>query len=315
MKGIIHIREHDVMRPFTTQQPLALLPVVGREVLSYALKALDGHISDWHIIAPETYTQALSTYIREAFPTLQVSISSEEGTTLKTGKYLILQGNALYAPDDLLELIAKKESTLLVKDEKLEGAAKLYLENGNILTSASDSKADPFFSTGACVLHLLENTVFSTLENILQEQNVHEIHHAKGYFFLLLYPWHLLEVQKYFLEKADLAYFVHPTAQIHATAYVGANVVIGAGVVVEEEAELQDVCLFPGVRIGAYSRVHASVLADNVMVEPDTIVDGSSQGKSLMISEKLKKIPSYTGVFVAPDQNLHGFYTETSFIE
>ncbi len=309
------MREQDTMRPFTDQQPLVLLPIAGREVISYALKTLEGHISEWVIITPEKYISPLTTYMGEAFPGLDVTFSTKEELALDAGKYLVLQGNALYAPEDLVALAASETSTLLVKDEAKEGMTKVFLESGLVSLTAEDTEADPVFSTGACVLQLSDKSNFVSLETLLKGAMISEVQYVRGYFFQLLYPWNILEAQKYFLEKADIAYFVHPGAQIHATAYVGANVVIGAGVVVEEEAELQDVCLFPGVRIGAYSRIHGSVLADNVQVEPDTIVDGTSHSKAIVVSGKHKKVPSYSGVFVAPDMTLKGFYTDTSFIE
>jgi NDP-sugar pyrophosphorylase family protein len=75
---------------------------------------------------------------------------------------------------------------------------------------------------------------------------------------------------------------VDETAQIEAPVCIGADCEIGVGAVIESSI------LWRGVRIGAGARVVDAVLADGVVVEPGSVVEGGEYGRGERISTTSK---------------------------
>lgn len=316
MKGIIRIRETQTMHPLTARMPSVLVPIMGRPIISYALKALENTIEEWIVQVPAVYKEVIKKYITDTFPTLKVTFEDNESATLPKGKYLHILGDCLYSPEDLQRLVNAEGNAVLLTEDAHEHGKKVFALAEGISPKPATKEAVPHYSMGAYTFTVDAPQTVVAIEK--SHELFTEVVKREGYFFPIVYPWDILTVQKYFLEKADIAYFVHPDAQVHVTAFIGTNVVVGAGVVIEEEVELQDVCLFPGVQVGAFTRIHSSVLGDNVQVEPDTIVDGSSHKETLEVStldgKKKKVVPAYSGAFAAPDAKLKGFYSEVTII-
>ena len=225
----------------------------------------------------------------------------------------------MYAPEDLQRLIKAGDNALLLTDNGHDHGTQLFVSKGDVVSLKASNKEElPSYTTGAYKITLETAQALESIEQGINKGTFTHIVQKEGYFFCVVYPWDILTVQKYFLEKAELAYFIHPDAKVHETAYIAENVVIGADVVVGEEVELQDVCLFPGVQVGDFTRIHGSVLANNVQVESDTIVDGTSHKETLEVHTvdgiKKKIVPTYSGVFAAPKSKLKGFYTEVTVI-
>lgn len=336
MKAVLPAAGHSTRTwPITRDIPKPMLPILGTPIIGYTMGGLKDLIDEWLILLhPED--KATQEYLETAFPDLNIRFFRimPDGTGIiqhvadelrNEEAFLILMGDDLYHPADIRRLVEHPARHAVmgkqVKDPSRFGV--FVLKDGNVTslvekpqTFISDLANTGAYKFGGEVFeHTLQRSPRGELEvtdfvNYLigKGQEVGLIT-VEGYWLPITYPWDVLSAQRYFLSKADIAWRLDPTADVPSSVVLGKNVYVGKNCVIEEEVELEDVCLMDGVHVGAYSRIHGSVIGSNSRVAPDTLVTPHDGAHDLPVANKapVSVTPAYGGIFTAPDASIEGF--------
>lgn len=330
--------------PLTTHIPKPLLPILGKEVISYALDGLSDEISEWYIVLGFEAEQ-VKEYLKEKYPAHIFHFVHQEGMRgtgealalladeLREESFIVMNGDDLYFPGDIKALMNSENKYGVLaahaEDPSRFGVFRIQGDTVIELVEKPSEYISNLVNVGVYKFHgdifkypltlspRGEYEIVEYINLLLRDGEEVKVQKMEGYWLPITYPWDILKAQRYLLEKGDVRNIIPVSAEIHSTAYIGQNVVLGEHCVIGENVELENVCLFNHVKIDANSRVHGSVIAQNVHILETTIVDGADAKEiSLPIGgkEHVAITPEYKGIFTEPHLEISGFYLEPAFI-
>jgi len=291
--------------PLTLTRPKPLLPVLGKSILAWQIEALAPLVDG--VVLVVGYRQEM---IRERFgnayqgiPITYVEQLEQRGTghavlqcaDCVDGPFLVQNGDDLYDPQDLARLAASDSAALAmeVPDPRLYGiyetdkddrVVRLVEKPTEVFSNLANIGAYKFPLEVFDVLRDLPPSVRGEIEvtsavQALAETSGFRVVRTEGYWLPVGYPWHLLDVNKYFLdhclvpgieggvsERATLSGSVYigpgtvvrPGAVIDGPVYIGRNCTIGPNCWIRPYTVLCDDC-----GVGHASEIKASVLLED----------------------------------------------------
>lgn len=327
--------------PVTKDIPKPLLPILGTPLLGYTIGGLKDQIEEWHILTHHEDT-LVQEYLEETFPDLTMHFTPvvPDGTGVvrflaedlrDEEAFLVLNGDDLYHPRDIQRLIqAETPNAVLAKEVEDPSRFGVFVLESDHVKELVEKPATPISNlanagaykfSGRIFEHTLtmsprgEYEIVEYINALIAKGEDITLVTVEGYWLPITYPWDILHAQRYFLETADIAWRIDPSAQVDGSAFIGKNVYIGKNCVVEADVELEDVCLLEDVYIGTFSRIHASVLAPGTKVEAETLVTPKEGKHALRIADKdpVEISPTYCGAFTASHTTLSGYVEGPSF--
>jgi bifunctional UDP-N-acetylglucosamine pyrophosphorylase/glucosamine-1-phosphate N-acetyltransferase len=290
--------------PLTLTRPKPLLPVLGKSILARQIEALAPLVEGVVIVVG--YRQEM---IRERFgseyqgvPITYVEQLEQRGTghavlqcaSCVDGPFLVQNGDDLYDPEDLARLAAADSAALAmeVPDPRLYG---IYETTGDDRVVRLVEKPVEVFSNLANIgAYKLPMEVFDILRDLpptvrgeievtsavhaLAETSGFHVVRTKGYWLPVGYPWHLLDVNKYFLDHClvpGIEGKVSDRATISGLVHVGPGTVVRPGAVIDGPVYIgRDCTVGPNCWIRPYTVLcdgcgvgHASEIKGSVLLE------------------------------------------------
>jgi len=313
--------------PLTLTRPKPLLKLLNKPILAHQLDALRDIVDG--VVLVVGYRQDM---LREAFEDSYNGLSIEyveqheqhgtghavlQGEPLLDEPFLAMNGDDLYAPEDLARL-AEAEQAALVKTVANPCLYGIYeLTDGNRVVRLVEKPApDEVFSNIANVgAYVFTPTVFDALRAVepsprgeievtcavqaLADQSDFRVVHSEGYWLPIGYPWHLLDATAYLLERrtdwrvegevSPNAHIEGPVAiaegtVVRAGAYIQGPVVVGRDCTIGPNCYLRDgTVIGDGCRIGQAVEIKSSILMGRVTVAHLAYLGDSVVGEGVNI--------------------------------
>lgn len=328
--------------PVTRDLPKPLLPILGMPTIGYTVNGLKDIIDEWYVLT-NFGAEEVQSYLVSTFPDVTFHFVTDilQGTgsavrllseKLRDDNFLVLNGDDLYHPADIRRLAAAETpNAVLVKEVKDPSRFGVFVTKDGKATALVEKPKEPISNLANTGAYKFSGAIFSyTLEMsprgeyeitdyvnaLIADKKDISLVTVEDYWLPITYPWDVLVAQRWFLSNADVAYRVDPTAKVDGSAFLGKNVYIGKNCVIEEEVELENVCLLEGTHVGAYSRIHASVLAPRTQVAPETFVTPHEGTHELPVAGKdpVAMTPPYGGMFTAPETQVSGYVEGPVFL-
>jgi len=300
MKAIIMVAGMSTRtHPLTLTKPKPLLKVMNKPILAHQLDALDGIVDTAVLVVGYR-----ADMVRETFGNRYKDIAIEyveQKEQLGTGHaalqcaecvdtpFMVLNGDDLYAHEDLARLAKLDQAALAMPVDDARMYAELEVRDGNRLVRIVEKPKDVkacLANIGAykftpAAFEVLKHTPKSERGEIeitsavqtLAETSDFRVVPIEGYWLPTGYPWHLLDVNEYFLNhslKTDIQGDVSPAAHITGAVSIGRGTVIRPGVVIDGPVCIGENCtigpnawLRPGTTIGDNCRIGQAVEVKN----------------------------------------------------
>ena len=306
--------------PLTVTRPKPLLKVLNKPILAWHLDALRGAVDEVLLVVgyrKEMVHEAFGDAF-EGLPLRYVEQTEQLGTghavlqcePYVDGPFIAMNGDDLYAPDDLRRLADATNAALAkrVADPRLYGVLEVDSE-GRVrrLVEKPENPASDLASVGAYVLtpevfDVLRGTapsergeieITSAIQTLAGRGEFHAVE-MEGYWLPIGYPWNLLEANEYLLQEMEpeIAGEVSPRAELTGPVHVGKGSVIRGGVVIDGPVYIGESChvgpnswlrpgatLCNGCRVGQSSEIKNSVLFDGAAVPHLSYVGDSIIGE------------------------------------
>lgn len=306
--------------PLTLTRPKPLLPIMSKPLLAHQLRALRG-VADEAVIIIGYLGDMIRDHFGDSFEGIAlryVEQQEQRGTGhavlqasgIVTGPFLALNGDDLYAPEDLRELARTPNVALVRQVEQPERFGVYEIDDHNKVISLEEKPERPRSNLANVGAYSLTPRIFELLNKVqpsprgeieitdaLKELAWREalyVVHASGYYLSIGYPWHLLEANVYWLDHFltdSREGTISPLAVIEGPVHIGKNTVVRPGVVIEGPAYIGDNCtLGPncwirpyttvgnGCRIGQASEIKGSLLFEGVAASHQNYVGDSIVG-------------------------------------
>ena len=305
--------------PLTLTRPKPLLPIANKPILAHQLDALSGLVDG--VVLVVGYRHEM---IRERFGDRYKDISIEyieqteqKGTghaVLQTagaidGPFLAMHGDDLFDPKDLARLAAPEQAALAktVEDPRLYGIFEVT-EEMNVVRLV-EKPVEIFSKLANIGAYKFTPEVFEVLRNTpptergeievtcavhtLAQAGAFKVVETEGYWLPMGYPWHLLDVNEYWLAnhfEEKMEGEVHPTAVISGPVSIGKGTVVGPGVVIEGPVIIGENCklgpntyLRPGTTMGNGSKAgQGTELKNTILFEGAAVPHLSYVGDSVV---------------------------------
>lgn len=312
--------------PLTLTRPKPLLPVMNKPILAHQLDALQGLVDGVVLVVNYKREQIEERFgdNYEGLPLTYVVQDDPRGTghavlqcaDVVSGPFLAMNGDDLYAAGDLRRLAEQEQAALAkeVPDPRLYGIYEVA--DGNRAVRLVEKPVDVFSNLANVGAYKFTPVVFDVLAGTAPSERgeieitsaVHTLAQAggfrvvtmEGYWLPVGYPWHLLDVNEFFLDtmlKGDIEGEVSPHAHINGRVSIGKGTVVRSGVVIDgpvcigENASIGPNCwirpgttIGNGCRVGQATEIKNSILMDKAAVPHlsyagDTIIgEGSNFG-------------------------------------
>ncbi len=307
--------------PLTITKPKPLLKVMNKAILAHQLEALKG-VADTAVLVVGYRAEMIHEAFGDRYNGIAIEYI-EQREQLGTGHavlqcancinepFLVLNGDDLYDPKDLARLATTEQAALAKPVDDASMYAELEVRDGSRLVRIVEKPKE----IKACLANIgaykFTPAAFDVLKTTSKsERNEIEITSAvqtladtsdfrvvatEGYWLPTGYPWHLLEVNEYFLNhflKADIQGEVSPAAHINGTVSIGRGTVIRPGVVIDGPVCIGEDCtigpncwLRPnttignGCRVGQGVEIKGSILMDGAFACHLTYVGDSVIGE------------------------------------
>lgn len=293
--------------PLTVTRPKPLLKVVNKPILAWHLEALRGAIDEAVLVVGYRKEMVRAAFgdAYEGLPLRYVEQSEQLGTGHAVlqcedhvdGPFIAMNGDDLYAPEDLRKLAAATNAALAkrVANPRLYGVLELDAE-GRVerLVEKPETPASDLASVGAYALtpevfEVLRGTEPSERGEIeitsaiqtMAEQGIFYAVEMEGYWLPIGYPWHVLEANEYLLREMEpvIEGEVSPRAELNGPVHVGKGSVVRGGVVIDGPVYIGENCsvgpnswlrpgaaLCNGCRVGQACEVKNTILFDGAAV-------------------------------------------------
>ena len=210
--------------------------------------------------------------------------------------FLAMNGDDLYAPEDLTALAQAEQAALVktIEDPRLFGIYELT--DGNRVVRLVEKPTEVFSHVANIGAYKFTPTVFDVLQRVepssrgeieitsavqhLADEGDFRVVESNGYWLPIGYAWHLLDASTFFLThgfETDIQGEVSPTAHLSGPVAIGPGTVVRPGAVIEGPVSIgRDCTIGPncylrphtaigdGCRIGQSVEIKGSVLFDRV---------------------------------------------------
>ena len=239
------------MCPLTVNKPKVLLKVMNKTLLEHNLKQLEGLVNEVVLIIGFK-GEMIKKFIGNSCKKIKIKFV-EQKKQLGTGhalpqaekmvndKFIVLMGDDLYSREDIRNCLKNSYCILAKEVRDPEKWGILSLKN-NFLEKI-DEKPEKAGSTLANTgLYVLNKGIFDILKKIKKSKRneieltdaVNEfvkkermaVEKVKGYWLPIGYPWHLLDVNEFFLKKLKRNYI---KGKIHKNVHIEGKLILGKG--------------------------------------------------------------------------------------
>src|SRR6266568_975442 len=299
------------MGPFTASLPKVMIPVGNRPLLEYVVQALvENGVQDLLFVVGyrreriQAYFQdgkAFGAHITYVTQTKQLGTAHAiwEARAQLDGRFV----------SDLLE-VGKKPAVLMTESERPQSYGVVTIQGKNLLaiTEKPTEIISNLINTGA---YALDAQIFDEIEALAKEGK-HDLPRAvsalakrtavaalktEGTWVDALYPWDLLRLNATALKSAHevRAGTIEPSVTIRGRVSIGDGCVIRSGAYLQGPLSIGSGCeigpnavLLPStslgknVRIGALTTVANSILMDDVILGPSSVVQDAVVGSGVI---------------------------------
>ncbi len=291
------------MNPLTLTKPKPFLSIAGKSILEHNLDELQGLVEEV-IIVIGYKGELIKRRLKENYKGLPIKYAIQE-EQLGTGhaakaalpfleeKFLILNGDDLYAREDLLKCLEVNPSILLreVKDPSPFG--QVLVDNGKVkdLVEKPEEPVSNLINTGVYFLNKDffkknieksqrgEYEITDYLKEFIKEGELY--HRVAKRWDSVSYPWDVLRITKKIL--CDIK--EERKGKIEEGAKIEGKVILKEGAVIEKGAKIKG-----PVYIGKNSRIKSgasigeySSLEDNCLIEENVHLERSLLGEGVQI--------------------------------
>jgi len=320
--------------PLTLTRPKPLLPVINRPLILYNLDQLVGLVEEVILIVgyrKEMIAETLGTEYRglklvyqEQVEQLGTGHAVLQAAPHVHGRFLVMNGDDLYAREDISRLLKYRYAALAKKVPDPSQYGVILTDSDSRITGLVE-KPKKFVGDLANVgCYIFEPEIFSELETLpLSERGEIELTEAilniarrepvyavplKGYWLPTGFPWDLLSTQQYLFHhlfepriegkvavQSDLVGAitvaegaeVRPGAQIIGPAYIARNAVVG-----EQALILPYTTVGEGAVLGPKTLVENTIFLPKAVLEPGGIVRNSVVGEGAYLGEAVHFVSS-----------------------
>ncbi len=306
--------------PLTLTRPKPLLPVMNAPLMERQLRALEGIVDEVIVVIgylgdmiQEQFGDAFGNmrlrYVeqREQLGTGHAVLQAAEAVD---GPFLLLNGDDLYAPEDLKRLATFDNAALAHEVDTPERFGIFEVDAKNRVKHIEEKPEQPRSNLANVGAYKFDRNVFAILETLtpsprgeievtdavqaLAEKGAFYAVRGNGYYLSIGYPWHLLEATAYWLDhflKPDIQIEPDPMVSINGPVYIGAGTIIRPGVVIDGPVHIDRECclgpncwirpytvLGPNCRIGQASEIKASIFFEGAAAPHQNYVGDSIIG-------------------------------------
>ncbi|MFO7711092.1 MAG: sugar phosphate nucleotidyltransferase [Candidatus Woesearchaeota archaeon] len=309
------------MYPLTLTRPKPMLPLLDSTLLAHNLFQLQGLVEEVLVVV---------NYKKEHFsapPYLPITFIEQEkvngtGSALNAARpyledrFIVLNGDDLYHHNDLKRLI-RQHYAILVSKVMHPRRYGIIATQGNMVTSLIEKPVNPPSDLANAGAYVLDTAVFQNkLEpssrgeyeiidylHPLIKKRILGFEPVREYWFPVGYPWQLLEVQEFFVNRIRPGIeglvekgatikgpvrikgntMIKSGAYIEGPVFIGSGCTIGPncyirkGTVIQDNAKIGNACeiknslLFPGVSVGHLSYIGDSIIGSSTNIGAGTI--------------------------------------------
>lgn len=309
--------------PLTLTRPKPLLPVMGKPILAWQLDALPPEVDTVVLVVGYRHDMIRAAFgDRHGRLRLEYVEQREQLGTghallmtkpLIDGPFLAMNGDDLYAADDLAA-VARAEQAALVKVIEDPRMFAIYDVDADLRVRRLVEKPTEIFShlsnIGAykfspAVFDVLERTPLSsrgeieitTAIQLLADEGDFRVVQAGGIWIPIGYAWNLLDANEYLLKHhlvPEILGEVQPGAHLSGPVFVGKGSKIRPGAVIDgpvyigEDCEVGPNCwlrpgttLGRGCKVGQASEIKNSILMDGAKAPHQNYVGDSVLGEGV----------------------------------
>src|SRR6266508_4068219 len=302
------------MGPFTASLPKVMIPVGNRPLLEYVVQALvENGVHD--LLCVVGYRrERIQAYFNDVTETKQLGTANAiwEARAHLDQPFVVLNGSNMVDArfvSDLLE-VGTKPAVLITESETPQNYGVVTLQGKNLLaiTEKPTEIISNLINTGA---YALDPRIFDEIEALAKEGR-HDLPRAvsalakrtavialktEGTWVDALYPWDLLRLNAVALKGGHevRAGTIEPSVTIRGRVSIGDGCVIRSGAYLQGPLSIGPGCeigpnavLLPStslgknVRIGALTTVANSILMDDVILGPSSVLQDAVVGSGVV---------------------------------
>ena len=282
------------LKPLTNNRPKPLIPIAGKPILDYIIEKVYDIANNIYIIVKYKKEKIVERYKDyEKIEFLEQREIDGTGEALLTAKdyvsdeFLVINGDIIF--EDNLNEFLKYKYAIAVKEVKNPKNYGVLLVENNIIKDLEEKPENPKSNLINAGIYKFDKKIFNILERInlskrgekeltdaikilIKEEEVRAIK-LKGFWNDIGLPWHVLEANKYFLDKIKR----DVKGEIGENVVIKGNVIIEEGAIVKANSVIEGPAIIKkGCVVGplAYIRPY-TVLMENVFVGNSSEVKGS----------------------------------------
>ncbi len=273
--------------PLTLTRPKPMLTVMNKTLLEHNLEQLLG-IADEVIIIVGYKKEMIIEKFGDCFGGLKIKYV-EQKEQLGTGhavllakemikdKFIVMMGDDLYSKEDIRNCARHKYCVLAQKVENPERFGVCVLNN-NFLDKIVEKPSEFVSNLANSALYVFDKRIFdmdagktergeieiTDMVNELAKKEEVSCETVKGYWFAVGYPWHLLDANKFFVEKIKkkIKGKIEKNVHIHGKIILGKGSSILSGTYIEGNVVIGENC-----KIGPNSYIRGSTsIGDNCRI-------------------------------------------------
>ncbi len=287
--------------PLTLTRPKPLLPIANRPILEHQLEALAGIVDEVVLVVGyradmirerfgDSYNGLTLSYVEQA---------EQRGTghallqcaSLLQEPFLAMNGDDLYASEDLRKLSAVKQGALAKEIDNPQQFGVYTVDSEGFALQIIEKPTEPVSNLVNIGVYKFDPSVFQLLESVelsprgeieitsaiqtLAEAGGFRVLTIDGYWVPIGYAWDLLDANAFLLERfeaSDIHGAVSPLADLSGNISIGEGSVIEAGSVIEGP-----------VSIGRNSNI-----GPNCWIRPATSIgDGCKVGQGVEVKNSI----------------------------
>jgi bifunctional UDP-N-acetylglucosamine pyrophosphorylase/glucosamine-1-phosphate N-acetyltransferase len=304
------------LRPLTSTKPKVMLPVAGKPILHHLLLEAKKAGVDEALIIVRYLKEKIIDYFKDKDLGLKLTFI-EQGDENGTGAailaaeseikdtFVALAGDTITEADNIKKVIENHKGRISLGVKKVEnphlyGVVEL---SGETISLFEEKPKHPKTDLANLSIYCMEPTVFEEIRSIPKsERNEYEIVSlfvganavvVEGYWRDIAYPWDMLEVNEYLLEKmeANNETIENSTIKgklimekgskivnsyVEGIVYVGENTVIGPNAFIRGTTAIGKNC-----EIGESTSIKNSILSNNVKAKHLSYIGDSVIGDNV----------------------------------
>jgi UDP-N-acetylglucosamine diphosphorylase / glucose-1-phosphate thymidylyltransferase / UDP-N-acetylgalactosamine diphosphorylase / glucosamine-1-phosphate N-acetyltransferase / galactosamine-1-phosphate N-acetyltransferase len=300
------------LKPFTTNNPKAMINIAGKPILQYIIESLAVNGIRDIILVVGYQKEKIFDYIGDGKQFgVEISYVSQDkqiGTAnalsyargLTKKEFLVLSGNRLIAPETLAPIIGAAPTTMVIKRaENPSRYGVVEIKDGKIVRII-EKPANPSGDIINAGIYVFNEDIFNRMEMelnipdiinnmIVNGETVNAIETSEMWEDTV-YPWDILNLNAMILQKMSSSQngTIEPNVTIKGPVLIGAGTVIRSNSYITGPVRIgkgceigPNVCIFPAtsiadnVVISPFTEIRNSVIADDVSLASGSIVQDS----------------------------------------